>query len=63
MTLRQQSRQWRVVPLALLAIVATTAAAGGAMELFWDLSGQRYAEEVLRERISGIDLDRAFGRS
>ncbi|HEV2866693.1 MAG TPA: hypothetical protein VGX37_09270 [Allosphingosinicella sp.] len=42
-------RPRRVLPLALAAVAATVTVAGMASELFRDLSGDRYAEEILRD--------------
>lgn len=41
-------RPWRVLPLAIGALVAAVATAAGATELLWNLSGERYAEEIIR---------------
>jgi hypothetical protein len=47
-TWRQQSRPWRIVPLAIFAVVATTAAMGAATHFFWQASHHRYADDILR---------------
>jgi len=47
-TWRQESRPWRVVPLALFAVAATTAAMGAAGHVFWQASHHQYADDILR---------------
>ena len=56
MTWRQQSRPWRVLPLALFAVAATTAAMGAATHLFWQASNHRYADDILRKDLQQIDV-------
>jgi hypothetical protein len=45
-----------VIPLALFAIVATTATMGAAAHVFWQASGHRYADEILRQQLHQIDV-------
>jgi hexokinase len=54
---RQGRRPWRVLPLALFAVVATTATMGAATHLFWQMSGHRYAGEILRQHLHQIHAE------
>lgn len=54
----KRSRPWRVVPLAVLTVAATVAASGGAMAMIRDLSGHRYATDVLRSDLRHLQLVR-----
>jgi hypothetical protein len=49
-------RPWRVLPLALFAVIATTATMGAAAHLFWQASGHRYAEEILLQEIQNLGV-------
>jgi len=55
-TWRQQSRPWRVIPLALFAVAATTASMGVARHLFWQASHHRYADDILRNDLHRIHV-------
>ena len=44
----------RVLPLALLAIIATLGAAKGATEFLWEASNERYAEQIIRKAVKSI---------
>jgi len=56
-TWRAESRPWRVVPLALLAVVATSAAMGAAKNMFWHASKHRYADDILRKDLHHVHVD------
>lgn len=55
--LRQRRRPWRILPLALFAVIATTATMGAAAHVFWQASGHRYAQDVLSQQLNKIDSD------
>jgi hypothetical protein len=44
-----------VVPLALGAVALTCGSAAAAVELFRDVSGDRYAIEILKDEIAKLD--------
>ena len=58
MTWRPQSRPWRVVPLAILAVVATSAAMDVAKDIFWNASKHRYADDILRKDLRHMHVER-----
>ena len=60
-TWRQRSRPWRVFVLAVLAVAGTTAASGAAANLFWEATGHRYADDILRQEVSHIDIEEFLG--
>lgn len=45
---------WRIVPLALGAVALTCASAAAAVEVFRDLSGDRYAVEIIADEIDKL---------
>ena len=47
----RQRRPLRVLPLALGAVIVTVSAAGCTSEAFRELSGGRYAEEVIGDAL------------
>ena len=55
-TWRPESRPWRVVPLALLAVVATSAAMEAAKTMFWNASKHRYADDILRKDLRQVHV-------
>ena len=44
------------MPLAVLAVAATTAAMGGAAHLFWQASHHRYADDILRSDLKQVHV-------
>ena len=49
------SRPWRVLLLAIFAVVAMTGTMAGASELMRKASGDHYADEVLRTQLANLD--------
>lgn len=58
---RQRSRPWRVFVLAVLAVGGATAASGAAAHFFWDAAGHHYADDILRQKVSHIDIEQILG--
>ena len=50
------SRPWRVVPLALFAVAATLGAVAATTHVFRDLSGDRYASDVIKAELAAIRI-------
>jgi len=48
------SRPWRVVPLALFAVAATVGAVAATSHMFRDLSGDRYARDVIQDELRAV---------
>ena len=45
-----------MVPLAFFAAVAMTALMGATMDVVRDVSGDRYAHEVIRDQLASVDI-------
>ncbi|HEY8435305.1 MAG TPA: hypothetical protein VIK68_11950 [Sphingomicrobium sp.] len=45
-----------MVPLALLAVVAASAAMGAAKDMFWSASKHRYADDILRKDLRHVHV-------
>lgn len=45
---RPKGRPGRVLPLAACAIIAAIGVTKGASELLWDVSGERYAKQIIQ---------------
>ena len=46
-----------MLPLAILAVTATTAAMGAAAHVFWQASHHRYADDILRKDLHRIHVN------
>ena len=53
-------KPWRVVPLAFFAAVAMTALMGATMDVVQDVSGDRYAHEVVRDQLAKVEAELPF---
>ena len=50
------SRPWRIVPLAVLAVLGTVGMMGAAMAMVRDLSDHQHAQEVLQQHFASLDI-------
>jgi len=55
-------RPWRVVPLAVFAVIAVTTPMGAAAHVFGEASGHRYAGDILLAQIHKIHTDASLAR-
>ena len=44
-----------------MAVAGATAASGAAAHLFWQAAGHRYADDILRQKVSQIDIKQILG--
>lgn len=52
----RQARPWRVLPLAVGAVIATLSVAALAGDLSRDLSKNRYAADIMKDAIDKSDI-------